>query len=250
MSSIIVQKISKSFGSHQVLRDFSHTFLNGKTHILLGSSGCGKSTLLKIILNQLAPDTGDVWVGDLSWQSLSQQKRSSIFGYVLQSAALFPHLTAWQNVALAGFAPKMRKAKMDERVRELASLVQLSEEHLSKYPFLLSGGQQQRVGLMRALFLDPPILLMDEPLAALDPIIRSELQFELQSIFKNLKKTVIFVTHDLREAALLGDDIVLMECGRIAQTGSFEDLTERPASVFVKNFISAQATPVKGPSRV
>jgi osmoprotectant transport system ATP-binding protein len=161
-------------------------------------------------------------------------------GYVVQSGGLFPHLCARDNVTLAARHLGMPRETMARRLDELRELARLPADALERYPAQLSGGQCQRVSLMRALMLDPAVLLLDEPLGALDPMIRRELQDELRRIFMTLHKTVVLVTHDLEEARFLGDRIVLLDEGRIEQDGTYEDLLERPASSFVERFVNAQ----------
>jgi len=161
-------------------------------------------------------------------------------GYVVQDGGLYPHLTAYQNVALPAEAHGWPSAQTRARADELGAMVGLDGDNLRAYPRELSGGQRQRVGLMRALVLDPPVLLLDEPLGSLDPIVRAELQGQLGRLFAALGKTVVMVTHDIREAALLGSTITLMTAGRIVQQGAFADLVERPASPFVTQFLTAQ----------
>jgi osmoprotectant transport system ATP-binding protein len=161
-------------------------------------------------------------------------------GYVVQDGGLYPHLTAFANAALAAEAQRWARARIEARVAELAELAGLDADVLRRYPRELSGGQRQRVGLMRALMLDPPVLLLDEPLGALDPIVRAELQEQLGRLFARLGKTVVLVTHDLREAARLGHTITLLTAGRVVQHGTFADLAERPAAPFVTQFLTAQ----------
>src|SRR5256885_16721595 len=177
-------------------------------HVLLGSSGSGKSTVLRLILGLLHPDGGEVRVEPVA-----------PIGYVVQEGALYPHLTAARNVVLPARAAGWTAARQAARLDALAALVDLEPELMGRYPHQLSGGQRQRVSLMRALMLDPPVLLLDEPLGALDPLIRSDLQADLRGIFRALRKTVVLVTHDLGEAAFLGDRIVLMQAGRVVPQG-------------------------------
>jgi osmoprotectant transport system ATP-binding protein len=168
-------------------------------------------------------------------------------GYVVQDGGLYPHLTAYQNVALPTEVHGWPSARTQARVILLGTMVGLDEDTLRLYPRELSGGQRQRVGLMRALALDPPLLLLDEPLGALDPIVRAELQIQLGRLFAALGKTVVLVTHDIREAALLGSTITLMTAGRVVQQGTFADLVERPASPFVTQFLTAQTLTAGAP---
>ncbi|MCG8449409.1 MAG: ATP-binding cassette domain-containing protein, partial [Pirellulales bacterium] len=165
-------------------------------------------------------------------------------GYVIQEGGLFPHLSAKENIALVARHLHWSQQRIDTRISELTELTQLAAESLERYPAQLSGGQLQRVGLMRALMLDPDILLMDEPLGALDPLIRSGLQSDLRNIFRKLNKTVVIVTHDLHEAAYFADEILLLRAGRVLQRGTITDLLNEPADPFVTQFISAQNVPL------
>ena len=232
--------VSKRYGDHTVLEPLDLTLDAAKTYVLLGPSGCGKSTVLKLTLGLLAADTGFVRFDDeqLSDENVLQLRRR--IGYVVQDGGLFPHLTASQNVSLVAQYLAWQRERIDARLAELAELVQLPREHLARYPAQLSGGQQQRVGLMRALMLDPDVLLMDEPLGALDPLIRSDLQEDLRSIFRTLNKTVVLVTHDLHEAAYFADEILLLRSGRVVQRGPIDDLINSPADEFVSKFVTAQ----------
>lgn len=240
---IAVRHVSKRFGSVVALDDVSLTVPSGTTHVLLGSSGSGKSTLLRVILGLIAADAGDVRVDDVPITPSTRRSLVGRVGYVVQEGGLYPHLTAAGNVRLPAEAAGWSHDRMETRVGELATLVGFDEGILRRYPAELSGGQRQRVGLMRALALDPPVLMLDEPLGALDPIVRAELQTELRRIFATLAKTVVLVTHDVREAALLGAAITLLRHGRVVQQGTFADLAQRPAEPFVTDFLMAQTPP-------
>jgi len=170
-------------------------------------------------------------------------------GYVIQEGGLFPHLTAYQNISLMARYLKWNKDRIEKRVTELTQLTQFPSEGLSRFPSQLSGGQQQRVSLMRALILDPVLLLLDEPLGSLDPMIRSELQTDLKHIFQTLGKTVILVTHDIGEAGFLGDTIILLREGKIIQQGSLAELVQNPVDPFVTQFINAQRSPLEALTR-
>jgi osmoprotectant transport system ATP-binding protein len=237
---IRLEGVTKSYGGSVVIDSVSVTILGGKTTILIGPSGAGKSTLLGLINGIESPDEGTVTIDSnpLTPQSALLLRRK--MGYVIQDGGLFPHFTARQNIDLmakeAGWPLDRRRA----RVEELCALTRFLPNALDRYPVELSGGQRQRVSLMRALMLDPDILLMDEPLGALDPLIRAELQDDLKGIFLSLKKTVVIVTHDLSEAAFFGDTIILMHEGRVVQQGQFRDLIDRPADSFVGQFVHAQ----------
>ncbi|MCP3163552.1 ATP-binding cassette domain-containing protein [Myxococcus qinghaiensis] len=237
-----LQDVSKRFGTTQALHALNLTLPTGRTTVLLGPSGCGKSTLVRLLNGLLHPDTGQVLYGGKPLPTdakalLSVRHR---VGYALQGGGLFPHLTGEENVTLMAQHLRWSPAKTRERRDVLVELTRFPAEALARYPAQLSGGQRQRVALMRALMLDPEVLLLDEPLGALDPLVRHELQADLRAIFARLRKTVVLVTHDLAEAGFLGDDIVLMREGRVVQQGSLVDLETRPADPFVTRFIQAQ----------
>src|SRR5688572_21213930 len=197
-----------------------------------------------MIVGLVRPDAGTVVVDGVALSGANLERLRHQIGYVIQDGGLFPHLTAAENVTLLATHLARDRAWMAERVRALAELTHIPPDLLARYPQQLSGGQRQRVGLMRALMLDPPLLLLDEPLGALDPVTRYELQTELKTIFGRLGKTVVMVTHDMGEAAYFADDIVMMRDGRIVQRGPLEDLLERPAEAYVHEFIRAQRMPV------
>jgi osmoprotectant transport system ATP-binding protein len=240
---ISFEGVTKRYDSIIAVDDISCVFEGGKTHVLLGSSGCGKTTLLRLILGLIPPDKGWVRIDDRAMSSLTKDELVAEMGYVVQEGGLFPHLTAQQNVALTAEAQAWPEERIASRVAELVSLVGFDESIMDKFPVELSGGQRQRVSLWRALLLDPPFLLLDEPLGSLDPLVRDDLQQQLKDIFRKLQKTVMVVTHDIREAAILGETITLMTDGQIVQHGSFQDLASRPASEFVTEFIQAQELP-------
>jgi osmoprotectant transport system ATP-binding protein len=222
------------------VRDVSLRIGNGTTTALIGPSGCGKSTLLKLVVGLAWPQRGRVSIDEQLVSPSNIERVRHRIGYVIQSGGLFPHLTARDNVTLAARYLEREPAWIDARVQTLTELVQLEADVLARYPGDLSGGQRQRVSLMRALMLDPDLLLLDEPLGALDPMVRHDLQHDLRALFARLKKSVVLVTHDLAEAAFFADTIVLMREGRIVQQGAYEDLTDRPADDFVRAFLQAQ----------
>jgi osmoprotectant transport system ATP-binding protein len=238
--------VSKSFDHLSAVKSFSLTLEVGQTTVLIGPSGCGKSTVLRLIIGLLSPDSGSIeFNGErVKPEAVLQMRRE--MGYVIQEGGLFPHLTTYENVTLMASYLRWPLARIKQRVAELTELTQFPEDGLRRYPAHLSGGQRQRVSLMRALMLDPELLLMDEPLGALDPLIRVDLQAELKSIFTKLHKTVIMVTHDLGEAAYLGDTIVLMREGEIIQKGALAELAKSPSDPFVIRFIKAQRSPLEG----
>jgi osmoprotectant transport system ATP-binding protein len=237
---LVLDNVCKSFGAKQALAPTSLSPAPGKTTVLIGPSGCGKSTLLRLMIGLITPDTGTVRFDGAPLTTDNVDAIRHRIGYVIQDGGLFPHLTARANVTLLPRYLKRDAAWIEQRVVELAALVRISAETLTRYPSGLSGGERQRMALMRALMLDPQVLLLDEPLAALDPIIRRGLQTELKEIFARLKKTVVLVTHDLHEAAWFGDEIMLMRDGRVVQRGTLDDLLSRPADPFVSEFVHAQ----------
>jgi osmoprotectant transport system ATP-binding protein len=237
---INLSNVSKRYGSLVALQPTNLEIPSSGVTALIGPSGCGKSTILRLIVGLLRPDTGEIQIdGDVmrSETSLSLRQR---LGYVIQDGGLFPHLTARQNVVLMAEHLGKPKEEIVQKVDELADLTRFPKESLDRYPIELSGGQRQRVGLMRALILDPSTLLLDEPLGALDPLVRSALQTDLKEIFGRLKQTVVLVTHDMGEAAYLADQIVLLREGKIVQQGTLEDFKMRPAENFVVEFLNAQ----------
>ena len=196
-------EISKRYGDALVLEAVSLEVGAGETVAIIGPSGCGKSTLLRIINGLVQPDSGEVHIGDKRVTSANVRDLRRRIGYVVQGGGLFPHLTARENVSLAARVFGIDRSQVEQRIDDLADLVSLTTAQLDRFPHKLSGGQNQRVALMRALMLEPELMLMDEPLAALDPMVRAELQEELRALFMRLGKTVIFVTHDLAEAGYI-----------------------------------------------
>jgi osmoprotectant transport system ATP-binding protein len=232
--------ISKSYGGQAAITGLDLVLPRGATTALIGPSGCGKSTILRMLCGLLTPDAGRV-----TFDGQEVTPRSSIelrrrMGYVIQDGGLLPHLDARGNVTLMARYLGWDAARIEARVRELADLARLPQASLARFPAQLSGGQRQRVGLMRALMLDPDALLLDEPMGALDPLVRSELQEDLRAAFARLGKTVVVVTHDLGEAGFLASHLVLLRDGAIVQRGSLADLWRTPADPFVTRFIRAQ----------
>ncbi len=246
---LAVENVSKSFDGDVVLRPLSHVFRAGQTTAVVGPSGCGKTTLLRLLLGLVQADTGTVRLDSEALTPANAERLRLRVGYVIQQGGLFPHLTARDNVSLMADYLGRPADSVSTRISELGELVRLSPEMLARFPQSLSGGQRQRVALMRALMLDPPVLLMDEPLGALDPMIRFDLQQELKDIFARLKKTVVLVTHDMHEAAYLASEIMLMREGRLVQRGSLDALLESPAEAFVTDFIRAQRADTRLASR-
>jgi osmoprotectant transport system ATP-binding protein len=242
-SVIAMEGIAKRYGDRLAV---AHTTLlvNDRTSLaLVGPSGCGKSTILRLVLGLLTPDTGRIVVGGVVVAPATVIALRRRIGYVIQDGGLFPHLSAIDNVSLLARRLGWSANRIAPRVAELAALVRLDSGILRRYPGELSGGQRQRVGIMRALMLDPQLLLLDEPMGALDPIVRARLQDDLKRIFSALGKTVLFVTHSLDEAAYLGDQVALMRDGRVIQRGTLRELVDDPADSFVREFVQAQRAP-------
>lgn len=241
-----LEHISKRYGEVIALDDVTLDFPTGTVCAIVGSSGSGKSTLLRLLLGLQSPDQGHIQVEGERLERSGRLPVRRRIGYVIQEGGLFPHLTVRNNLALLPRHLGWTRARIDERALELSELMALPENVLPRYPSELSGGQRQRVALMRALMTDPPALLMDEPLGALDPLVRVELQERLQQLFQRLRKTVLLVTHDLTEAAFLASRIVLMRSGRVAQDASPRQLFEHPADEFVRRFVAAQRMTLVG----
>lgn len=237
---IAVENVSKRYGETVALAPLKFAFRPQTTTVLIGPSGCGKSTILRMLAGLVFPDSGRVIINDVELTDANLSDLRQQMGYVIQDGGLFPHLTAGDNVTLLARYLRRDEQITKQRLASLAELVQLPPNFLNRYPQQLSGGQRQRVALMRALMLDPPLLLLDEPLGALDPITRYALQGELKAIFSQLNKTVVLVTHDLHEAAYFADQIVLMRDGQIIQTGSIDDFQLRPMTPYVNEFVTAQ----------
>ncbi len=240
-----LKNVTRHFAGRPAVRDFTQEINAASTTVLLGPSGCGKSTILRLIIGLLEADSGEIYFQDSLISQANVADLRPRIGYVIQDGGLFPHLSAKSNVSLMARHLNWDTDRINARLEGLSRLVHLPLDLLDRFPSELSGGQRQRVSLMRALMLDPDLLLLDEPLAALDPMIRYELQQDLKGIFKEMHKTVVLVTHDIAEAAYLGDDILLMRAGRLVQRGSMQALLEAPAEPFVEQFIRAQRDPAK-----
>jgi osmoprotectant transport system ATP-binding protein len=233
----------KRYGGATALGPITLSVAEGTTIALIGTSGSGKSTLLRLLNGLVTPDAGEVRFqgAPLAGQDLPALRRR--IGYVIQGGGLFPHLDAEGNAALVARHLRWEEPRIARRIDELLELVRLPREALSRFPAQLSGGQAQRVGLMRALMLDPAVLLLDEPLGALDPITRFDLQNDLRDAFARLRKTVVLVTHDLSEAAFFAERAVLLRAGAIVQEGRISELHDAPADPFVARFVRAQRPP-------
>lgn len=232
------ERVSLSYGGNQVLKDFSLEVPRGQCLTIIGSSGCGKTTMLKMINGLLTPDTGRILVDgqDISQTDLTRLRRG--IGYAIQNVGLFPHMTVRQNIAYVPSLSKQWDKETERRqVAELLKTVGLEEAMADRYPSELSGGQKQRVGIARALAAKPSLMLMDEPFGAVDSITRKGLQKELKRLHKELGLTILFVTHDIREAMALGDRILIMEAGKILRLDSPEAVKADPGSEFVARLL-------------
>ncbi|MGE4132824.1 MAG: ATP-binding cassette domain-containing protein [Bdellovibrionales bacterium] len=241
MKSVIrVKDVSKKYNEQYALQNVSLELPEHQTHIFLGSSGSGKSTLLKCIMGLKEFDSGSIEIDSDQVTSPLNSEMTRKIGYLPQEGRLFPHLNIRANVTLAAKLAGWQEKAMNSRVEELGEIVGFESEWWDRFPRQLSGGQRQRAALVRALFQDPKILLLDEPLGALDPLIRARLQEDLKIIFSRLKKLVILVTHDLGEASFFGDSITLFHEGKMVQHGQFREFIDSPQSQFVKDFVGAQ----------
>ena len=235
-------QVTRSFGATVAVQPTDLSVRPGATTVLIGPSGCGKSTLLRLMIYLIRPDGGSVRFEGTEFSADDVLRLRHRIGYVIQDGGLFPHLSAIDNVALLARHLGWDETRVTARIDALADLTHFPTDYFDRFPAQLSGGQRQRVSLMRALMLDPDVLLLDEPLGSLDPIVRSDLQQDLRDIFRTLNKTVVLVTHDMGEAGFFGDVIVLMREGRIVQQGTLSQLINEPADNFVERFIRAQRT--------
>ncbi|MDF1536745.1 MAG: ABC transporter ATP-binding protein [bacterium] len=235
---IELQKVTREYPGLKAVDDLSFTVSKGEFCVLIGPSGCGKSTTLRMINRLVLPTSGSILIEGVDIRKSRPEELRRGIGYVIQSVGLFPHMTVNANITVVPRLLKWSAARMDQRADELLELFGLDPaEYRDKYPRQLSGGEAQRVGVARALAADPPILLMDEPFGAIDPITRETLQIEFARIQKDLKKTIIFVTHDIDEAIRLAGRIVILKEGRLVQYDTPENIMTRPADRFVTEFI-------------
>jgi osmoprotectant transport system ATP-binding protein len=237
---IALEGVEKSYGAKRALGPVTLDVPAGKRFAVVGTSGSGKSTLLRVILGLVRPDRGEVRVAGVVLRDDSRHEARRRIGYVVQEGGLFPHLTGERNVTLVARHLAWDEARIAKRVDELGAMVELDRATLARWPLEMSGGQRQRVGVMRALMLDPDVLLMDEPLGALDPVTRAKLQRELAALFTRLAKTVLVVTHDMAEAEALAEEAVVMREGRIVQRGTVEEMARAPADAFVAELLGAR----------
>lgn len=222
----------------EALKDISLSILESRLTVIIGPSGCGKTTLMKMINKLETPTAGEVYINQKQVSQLDEVTLRRSIGYVIQRIGLLPHMTIERNAALVPELLGWPKNKTKKRIRELLLMTGLEPDvYMNRYPLELSGGQQQRVGVVRALAGDPEIILMDEPFSALDPISREQLQDELRSLQREIRKTIVFVTHDMDEALKIADVIIVMKDGGIEQAGTPQELIHEPANGFVRSFI-------------
>ncbi|GLC83344.1 ABC transporter ATP-binding protein [Lacrimispora brassicae] len=230
--------ISKRYKTKQVLNQITFTIKSGDLVAIIGESGCGKTTLLKMVNRLIKPTSGTIYIDDKSIASMDEVALRRKIGYVIQQTGLFPHMTVKENIELIPRLEKMPDKDVEDNTRKLMQMVGLDcDEFLHRYPTELSGGQQQRIGVARAFAIDPNIILMDEPFSALDPMTRSDLQDELVQLHAKLKKTIVFVTHDMDEAVKIADMICIMKDGDILQYDTPEHILNNPVDEFVSNFV-------------
>lgn len=235
LNCIAFENVSKAYGENRILEDFNLQIAKGEFLTVIGSSGCGKTTVLKLINGLISPDSGRITVNEEDVSQVNQIQLRRRIGYVIQEVGLFPHMTVKRNIS---YVPNLVKQDSQEEIRQnvekLVQIVGLEKDIQSRYPNELSGGQRQRVGLARALAARPEILLMDEPFGAVDEINRKLLQEEILKIYHDLKVTIVFVTHDIKEAMKLGTRVLVMDKGKIIQIGTPKEIRENPATDFVK----------------
>lgn len=232
------EHVSLSYGSQKIIDDISFEIAEGQMAVLIGSSGCGKTTTLKMINRLIEPTSGKIYINgkDIAAQDRVELRRH--IGYVIQQIGLFPNMTVAQNICVVPNLLKYSKEACDKIVHELLELVNLPyEQYAHKYPSEMSGGQQQRIGILRALAASPPIVLMDEPFSALDPMTRAELQDEVHRLQLRFHKTIVFVTHDMDEAVKLADRICILQNGHVVQCDKPENILKHPANEYINSFI-------------
>ncbi|WP_010530733.1 ABC transporter ATP-binding protein [Lentibacillus jeotgali] len=228
----------------KAINDFSLKINEGELVTLIGPSGCGKTTTMKMINRLIEPTAGTIYINGTNINDYNIHELRWNIGYVLQQIALFPHMTIEENIAVVPEMKKWKRKEIRERSEELLEMVGLnSSTYMHRRPSELSGGEQQRVGVIRALAADPDIILMDEPFSALDPISREQLQHDIKKLHQEIRKTIVFVTHDIDEALALGDKVCLMKEGRIIQVDTPQQLVLHPETTFVKDFIGERKSP-------
>lgn len=240
MDPVVFHDVAKTYGQKAALQNISLSFAENVTTAVIGPSGSGKSTLIQIINALIKPSHGKISVfgEEIDYGNLPELRKC--IGYAVQGTGLFPHLTVERNITLLAILSGWEQPRIEERMHELMDLVNLPLAYSAKYPHQLSGGEQQRVGLCRAMMLNPPIFLLDEAFGALDPITRSEIHQEFLKLQKSEPRTIIMITHDLREALKLAENIVILNHAEIAQIGTRKEILRNPASEFVEKFVHLQ----------
>ena len=237
------ENVTKIYGQNVILKDLNFSIKPGEFVVLIGPSGCGKTTTLKTINRLIEPNNGRIFIDEKDIAKVDPVELRRTIGYVIQQIGLFPNMTVEENIAIVPKLLKYPKEKLQGIVKELLELVGMPyAENAHRYPSELSGGQQQRIGVLRALAASPPIVLMDEPFGALDPITRDTLQDEVKRIQRKLKKTIVFVTHDMDEAIKMADTIVFMDSGKILQMASPEEMLRNPADPLISGFMGKYMT--------
>ncbi|TYS20516.1 betaine/proline/choline family ABC transporter ATP-binding protein [Bacillus subtilis] len=238
---LTLENVSKTYkGGKKAVNNVNLKIAKGEFICFIGPSGCGKTTTMKMINRLIEPSAGKIFIDGENIMEQDPVELRRKIGYVIQQIGLFPHMTIQQNISLVPKLLKWPEQQRKERARELLKLVDMGPEYLDRYPHELSGGQQQRIGVLRALAAEPPLILMDEPFGALDPITRDSLQEEFKKLQKTLHKTIVFVTHDMDEAIKLADRIVIVKAGEIVQVGTPDDILRNPADEFVEEFIGKE----------
>ncbi|KYC99221.1 MULTISPECIES: betaine/proline/choline family ABC transporter ATP-binding protein [Bacillus] len=238
---LTLENVSKTYkGGKKAVNSINLNIAKGEFICFIGPSGCGKTTTMKMINRLIEPTEGRILIEGRNIMEQDPVELRRSIGYVIQQIGLFPHMTIQQNITLVPKLLKHPAKERKERARELLKLVDMGPEYLDRYPHELSGGQQQRIGVLRALAAEPPLILMDEPFGALDPITRDSLQEEFKKLKKTLHKTIVFVTHDMDEAIKLADRIVILKAGEIVQAGTPDDILRFPANEFVEEFIGKE----------
>ncbi|MFJ7309277.1 betaine/proline/choline family ABC transporter ATP-binding protein [Peribacillus frigoritolerans] len=233
-----IENVSKIYkGGKKAVKNISLDIKKGEFICFIGPSGCGKTTTMKMINRLIEPSEGNILFNGENIMDKDPVELRRQIGYVIQQIGLFPHMTILENITLVPKLLKWNEQKKKERALELLELVDMGPEYLERYPYELSGGQQQRIGVLRALASNPPLILMDEPFGALDPITRDALQEEFKNLQRTLDKTIVFVTHDMDEAIKLADRIVILKAGEIVQVGTPDEILRNPANEFVEEFI-------------
>jgi len=241
---IKVENLTKVFdnGNTKAVDSISFNLEQGEIGCIIGTSGCGKTTTLKMINRLIEPSAGQIWVGGKEFNSVDPVVWRRKIGYVIQKAGLLPHMTVGQNISLLSSILKRDENFIKSRTKELMEIIHMPfEQFAGRYPIELSGGQQQRVGIARALMENPPVMLMDEPFGALDPITRASLHEEFVELNQKINKTILMVTHDMDEAFNLGDKIILMDKGKIVQMGTKKDFINNPVNKFVETFVKGES---------